>query len=73
MSIARKHPKVEPIPHDAGLSAHMGKWVAVKNGHVVAVAATSSALAQELRSRGIRRAVSQLVTEPSEGLRVGLG
>lgn len=73
MSIARKHPKLQPIPHDATLSAHVGKWVAVKEGHVVAVAATSSAMAEDLRSRGIKRAVSQLVTEPSDGLRVGLG
>lgn len=73
MSIARKHPEMEPLPYDASLSAHVGKWVAVKEGRIVAVAATSSALAYELRNRGIGRAVSQFVTEPSEGLRVGLG
>ena len=73
MAVARNHPEMEPIPRDANLSSHVGKWVAVKDGRVVAVAATSTALAYELRNRGITRAVSQFVTEPSEGLRVGLG
>lgn len=64
---------MKAVPHMPELDEHQGKWVAVKDGAVVAVADSSTALAYDLRTRGIKRAVAQYVSRPSEGVRVGLG
>lgn len=73
MGISRASYPRQPVPHMPELEEHRGKWVAVKDGEVVAVANSSKDLAYELKRRGIRRAISQYVPEPSPNLRVGLG
>lgn len=73
MGISRSRPPMRPVPHLPELDEFRGKWVAVKNGEVIAVASSSKDLAYELRWRNIQGAVAQYVAEPEEGLRVGLG
>lgn len=73
MPAGRKLPPMEPLRHLPELDEHMGQWVAVRGGRVIAVASSSKDLAYELHRRGIRDAVSQYVPKPSDGIRVGLG
>lgn len=73
MPIARSHPPVEPERHLDALDEFEGKWVAVKDGRVVAAADTSSDLAYRLHDRDIRGAVSRYVPRSSDSERVGIG
>jgi hypothetical protein len=70
---------VEPVKRLAALNEFFGKWVAVKDGEVIAFSDTSRGLAfelQQLRSRNkdsVSGAVMQFVLEPSATVMVGLG
>lgn len=75
MGIARSNPAVEPIPRPEELDDFVGKWVAIKDGHVVAVAESSRALVYEVHKLGDRGrgAVVQFVAPPSSSFMVGAG
>lgn len=75
MGIARSNPPVEPIPRPPELDDFVGKWVAIKDGHVVAVAESSRALVYEVHKLGDRGrgAVVQFVAPPSTSFMVGVG
>jgi len=58
----RPQREVRPLVHLDELEAFEGRWVAVKDGHVVADAASSESLARTLREKGeLRGAVMQFV------------
>lgn len=69
----RAEHEVHAIPHLPELDAYIGKWVAVKGGRVVASAATSEALARELRTRHLQGAVMQFVPSQAHTFVVGVG
>lgn len=73
MPVARSHDPVEPEQHLDELDRYPGLWVAVRDGHVVAAAETSSALVADLHRRAIRGAISRYVPRPSDSERVGVG
>lgn len=66
---------IEPTRRAAGLDEFLGKWVAVKNGNVLAAADTSRELAYALNKLGSNAAgsVMRYVAEPSSSVMVGLG
>jgi Family of unknown function (DUF5678) len=76
MPLARKPSEpMEPIRRAADLDEFFGKWVAVKDGRIVAVADTSRGLAYELKKLGsaAKGAVMRYVAPPSTSALVGLG
>lgn len=74
MGVARRPERhVVATAHLAALDAHEGKWVAVRGGQVVAVADTSVALAEKLRTTGTRGAVMQYVPPVAHTFTVGVG
>ena len=75
VGIARSTPPLEPVPRPADLDNFIGKWVAVKDGAVVAVADTSRALVYEVHKlgEGARGAVVQYVAPPADSFMVGVG
>jgi hypothetical protein len=66
---------VHPIRHLQELDRYAGKWVAVKDQHVVAFAENSSDLALRVRALGDkgRGAVMQLVQPTADAFIVGVG
>jgi hypothetical protein len=75
MGFARSAGRGEPTPRPADLESWVGKWVAVKDGRVVAVADTSRALVYEVHKLGTngRGAVAQFVPPISDAAMVGMG
>jgi hypothetical protein len=67
--------RVETVRRLADLDNFVGKWVAVKDGRVIAAAETSRALVYEVHKLGAkgRGAVVQFVPPPSKSLMVGVG
>ena len=66
---------MEPTRRPAGLDEFLGKWVAMKNGRVVAAADSSRELAYALNKLGssAEGSVMRYVAEPSNSVMVGLG
>lgn len=64
-----------PVPRLRELDDFVGKWVAVKDGKVVAAAESSRALVYEVHKLGSRAegAVVQYVPPPSDSAMVGVG
>lgn len=75
MGIARSNPPVEPVPRPPELDNFVGKWVAIKEGRVVAAADSSRALVDEVHKLGEHGlgAVVQFVAPPSTSFMVGVG
>lgn len=72
---ARSSPAAQPVPRPAELDHFIGKWVAVKDGQVIAVAETSRGLVYEVHKLGssAKGAVAQYVPPPKAGYMVGVG
>jgi hypothetical protein len=71
-----RNPKreVPPIAHLTELDDYTGKWVAVRDGHVITSADSSVDLAKKLRSSGeLRGAVMQFVQPEAHAFIVGVG
>jgi hypothetical protein len=66
---------MRPLPYLRELDRFVGKWVAVKDGHVVAFALSSTQLALRLRELGPdgRGAVMQFVKPEADSFVVGVG
>lgn len=66
---------MRPLPYLRELDRYVGKWVAVKDGHVVTFADTSTELALRLRELGAdgRGAVMQFVRPEADSYIVGVG
>jgi hypothetical protein len=66
---------MQPIPYLNELTRYVGKWVAVKDGHVIAFADTSTEVARRLRELGeaSRGAVLQYVQPEVNAYVVGVG
>lgn len=66
---------VDPVRRPRELDGFVGRWVAVKNGKVVASADTSRALVYEVRKLGSRGAgaIAQFVPPPDSAFMVGVG
>jgi hypothetical protein len=66
---------IAPLRASSELGKHVGEWVAVKAGKVVAAAASSRELATKLRTMGAdaHGATAQYVVPPAEGYKVGVG
>ena len=66
---------ISPVQASPELDAHVGEWVAVRAGHVIAFAASSSELVAQLRDMGsdARGASAQFVAPPVPGYKVGVG
>jgi hypothetical protein len=75
MGHARSHERIPPVRHLPELDKYEGKWVAVKDGAVVASAQTSRELVAELRRIGdaAEGAVAQFVPGPRQSFMVGVG
>lgn len=76
MGIARGGAEhLEPVRRLPDLDNFVGKWVAVKDGRVIAAADTSRALVYEVHKLGAKGkgAVVQFVPPPSKSLMVGVG
>lgn len=71
----RRVSKMEPLPLPELLKGLEGKWVALRDGKVIAAADTSDALFKRLRSKRIQdAAVMRVPAEPEHGTElVGLG
>jgi len=77
MGLAR-HPRVPPeapIRRPQDLDQFVGEWVAIKDGQVIARAASSRQLVYEVRRLGNRGrgAVAQYVAPPGDSHMVGVG
>jgi hypothetical protein len=68
-------PRLEPVRRNPELEKFAGLWVAVKDGHVLDAANTSSDLVTALRLRGdaARGAVVQYVQPPTDAVMIGVG
>lgn len=66
---------ISPVHAIAELDAHVGKWVAVREGKVIATAPSSTDLVEKLRALGVdgRGASAQYVAPPVAGYKVGVG
>jgi hypothetical protein len=66
---------MRPLPYLRELDRYVSQWVAVKDGHVVAFADDSTALALRLRELGAngRGAVMQFVQPEADAYIVGVG
>lgn len=75
MGVARSGGRVEPERRLSDLDEFEGQWVAVKDGQVVAVAATSRALVYEVHKLGEsgKGAVAQYVAPPTAAFMIGVG
>jgi uncharacterized cupin superfamily protein len=75
MGVARRGNKVDPIPRDRALDAYAGQWVALKDGVVIAHAASSRDVVRELKRMGPggEGAVLHRAATEDEPLSVGLG
>lgn len=76
MGLARRHDGfANPAPRLRELDEFIGRWVAVKDGHVVAAAESSKALVYEVHKLGTKGkgAVVQFVPPPSRSSMVGVG
>lgn len=76
MGVARHHDGfANPVPRLRELDEFIGKWVAVKDGHVVAAAESSKALVYEVHKLGAngKGAVVQFVPPASRSSMVGVG
>lgn len=65
--------KLTPVPYPQELYGLEGKWVAVRDGKVVAAAETSRQLVARMREQHIVGARVQYVAPPEDGYKVGLG
>lgn len=75
MGVARRGRKLRPIERSAVLDKHVGEWVAVKDGVVIAHSTSSREVVRLMRQMGpvSKGAVLQRVAEPTDALAVGLG
>lgn len=75
MGLARSGGPLAPVRRPADLDNFEGKWVAVRDGEVIAVADTSRALVYEVRKLGSwgEGAVAQFVSPPESSFMVGVG
>lgn len=75
MGMQGRHRRVEPVRQPPELHEFRGKWVAVKDGRVVAAANSSLELVSEVRRQGplMKGAVAQYVPEPSDTIIIGVG
>jgi len=65
---------IRPVRHLAELDRYVGKWVAIKEGHVLTFADSSTDLALRLRQReDARGAVIQFVRPDLDAYIVGVG
>lgn len=64
-----------PVKRLQELDDHVGKWVAVLDGHVVAEASTSRQLVKKVRELGPigTNAIAQFVAPPTTSWMVGVG
>ena len=64
-----------PEPRPAELEQFVGRWVAVKDGKVVAAAFNARDLVPQIHALGEdgRGAVAQFVPEPSDSVMIGVG
>ncbi len=71
----RRAPVVEREQRPADLADWAGKWVAVKDGRVIAAAHSSRELVPQVRALGLagEGAVAQFVPPPSETVVIGVG
>lgn len=65
--------EITPVPYPPELQGLEGKWVAVKDGRVVAAETTSRNLVAKMKHEHIVGATVQYVPMPEEGYKVGLG
>lgn len=67
--------RVQPERRLPELDSWVGCWVAVKQGKVVAAAATSHELVLRVKEmgQGARGAVAQFVPQPSDDIVIGVG
>jgi Family of unknown function (DUF5678) len=75
MSVGRRPQReVRPLVHLTELDRYEGRWVAVREGHVVADADSSASLARALREAGeLRGTVMQFVQPEAQAFIVGVG
>ncbi len=68
-------PTWTPEPRPAELAEFVGRWVAVKNGKVIAAAFNARELVPQLHAMGEagRGAVAQYVPHPSDSIMIGVG
>jgi hypothetical protein len=71
----RRSKRVEPERRLADIDRYAGMWIAVKDGKVVAAAASSRELVPMVRSKGpaAEGAVAQYVPERSDDIVIGVG
>lgn len=67
--------EMEPVKRSALLRGYVGKWVAVKEGRVVASAETAGELVKLVKALGEegQGAIAEYVSPPSSILMVGVG
>lgn len=76
VGIARRGGPKPPVPPPADLAQHQGRWVAVRDGKVVAVADTPKQLVYEmskLSPADREEAVMQKAHAPSGAVVIGMG
>lgn len=73
MGMQGRHRRLEPVRQPPELHEFRGKWVAVKDGRVVAAANSSLELVSEVRRQLLKGAVAQYVPEPSDTITIGVG
>jgi Family of unknown function (DUF5678) len=67
--------QIQPIPRDRALDSYAGEWVALKDGVVIAHAASSRDVVRQLKAMGPagKGAVLHRAATEDEPLSVGLG
>jgi hypothetical protein len=75
MGVARRGSRISPVPRDRALDAYAGQWVALKDGAVIAHAASSRDVVRQLKRMGAagEGAVLHRAASDDEPLSVGLG
>ena len=75
MGVARRSAKVDPVPRERVLDEHVGEWVAVKDGRVIAHSPSSREVVRQMRKLGADAdgAILQRSSTETEALAVGLG
>lgn len=74
--IAPRGPRIPPVPRDPALDRHVGEWVAIKDGRVIAHGPNARDVVQQMRQLPAEQrkgAVLQRSARPTEALAIGLG